>query len=158
MVVDHHPDDGTVGFALNRPLDVDLNDIITDFPEIDAPVFLGGPVANQTLYYMHDKGNILDESLPVMSGLYWSGDFDKLKFLIRQELIRPKDIRFYVGYSGWSAGQLDDELSLGTWITTRGNKNHVFAKRPANMWRDVNRQIGGTYSVIAEMPMNNNIN
>src|SRR5690606_33036284 len=106
LVCDYVKAEGTVGFILNKPLDMRVDDLVADFPEFDAEVFFGGPVQTDTIHYLHNVGELLDESTKIVDGVYWGGDFDKLKFLISQGLIEPKNIRFFVGYSGWSEGQL----------------------------------------------------
>jgi putative transcriptional regulator len=115
-------------------------------------LFYGGPVATDTIHYIHNVGDLLEESVEVMSGLYWGGNFEKLKFLITSELITTKNIRFFVGYSGWSAGQLDEELKTGSWITSEMHPNYAFKSKPKGLWKQAMKNIGNTYTVIAQMP------
>ena len=96
---------GALGFILNRPLDYKVEDLVLEFPEFNDHAYFGGPVATNTIHYIHKAGHILDESVEINEGIFWGGDFEKLKSLIANKLITEKDIRFYVGYSGWSAGQ-----------------------------------------------------
>ena len=152
LLTDYSREEGSVGFILNKPIAVKINSLIDDFPEIEAPVYYGGPVAQDTLHYVHDVGDILDESIPVSQGVYWSGDFTKLKFLISSELIKPHNIRFYLGYSGWSPGQLEDEMESGSWILAHMDSNYAFKVKHQRLWRQVMRNKGGRYTVIAEMP------
>ena len=151
LLCDHRPD-GTVGFILNRPLNMQINQLVSDFPEFESEVYFGGPVATDTIHYIHNVGDMLDESIRVMSGIYWGGDFEKLKFLIQSELIKPENIRFFVGYSGWTEGQLDDELSAGTWFVTQMHGNYLFKSRPNILWRQITHNMGSNYTVIAQMP------
>lgn len=158
LLTDHHPTEGTVGFVLNKKLNTRINDLIDDFPEIDSSVYLGGPVATETLHYIHDSGHILDGSIKVIDGLYWGGDFEKLKFLVKSKLILPRNIRFYLGYSGWSAGQLDDEMEIGSWMLAQMDTNYAFSTKPQNLWRQVTKNKGGQYTVIAELPYSDSLN
>lgn len=152
LITDHGEDEGSVGFVLNKPVSVQINDLIEDFPEIDSPVYYGGPVSRETLHYIHDAGPILDGSIEICSGVYWSGDYDKLKFLIKTKLILEHNIRFFIGYSGWSAGQLNDELEYGSWLVDEMDSNYIFKLDHRNMWSQIMKNKGGRYSVIAEMP------
>ena len=99
-----HNEEGSIGFIMNRPLDLNIDGLIQDFPEFEAEVFYGGPVGNDTIHYIHNLGDLLEDSVKISSGVYWGGDFDKLKFLISSEMVQPHNIRFFMGYSGWSPG------------------------------------------------------
>lgn len=152
LVCSHEEELGSVGFILNKALDLKINDLISDFPEFNAAVYFGGPVSTETIHYVHDCGDILDDSEEIGHGIYWGGDFDKLKFLITSELIKPRNIRFFLGYSGWSTMQLKDELEYGSWIISDMHPNHILKSKPERLWKQVLRQKGDKYTVIAEMP------
>ncbi|MEE9374479.1 MAG: YqgE/AlgH family protein [Saprospiraceae bacterium] len=152
LLCSHEDKVGTVGFVLNKELDLTVNDLMSDFPEFEAPVYSGGPVAAETIHYIHDKGGILDDSEEVGNGIYWGGDFDKLKFLIKSELIMPHNIRFFLGYAGWSENQLKDELTYGSWLVSPMHSNFVLYTKPQELWQKVMIQKGNSYEVIGQMP------
>jgi len=147
-----HEKDGSIGFILNKSLDMGVTDLIADFPEFEAPVYYGGPVQKDTIHYIHNVGDLLDNSTQVCPGVYWGGDFEKLKFLISSQLIEPENIRFFVGYSGWSETQLEDELELGSWVMGDMDANYLFKNKPQSLWKKALQNKGDTYSVIAQMP------
>jgi putative transcriptional regulator len=150
LLVDHGKD-GSIGFVLNRESDVRVDELVDDFPEFDAPVYVGGPVGRDTVHYLHRKGDLLEGSDEVVKGVYWGGDYERLKFLIRQQLINPHDIRFFVGYSGWSDDQLEEELALGSWVTARMDANYLFKSPADTLWSQVMDNKGNAFSVIADM-------
>lgn len=145
-------EDGSLGFILNKSLDMKITELIADFPEFDSYVHYGGPVQTDTIHYIHNVGELLDDSRQVVDGVYWGGDFEKLKFLIRSELIKPGDIRFFVGYSGWSPGQLEEEMAYGSWVIAQMDANYLFKNKPQTLWKKVMQNKGDTFSVIAQMP------
>jgi len=147
-----HNQEGSIGFILNKPLNINVNDLVEDFPEIKAEFFFGGPVQTDTLHYIHNVGDLLEDSVKIRDGVYWGGDFEKLKFLISSKLILPKNIRFFVGYSGWSEGQLVDELTYGSWVLAEMDSNYVFKSKPDQLWPQIMRNKGNPFSVIATMP------
>lgn len=153
-----HGEDGTVGFIMNRRLNMQIDELIEDFPDFSAPVFYGGPVQTDTIHYIHNVGDLLEESHYVSDGVYWGGDFVKLKFLIQQQLIRPTDIRFFAGYAGWSEGQLLDEMSYGSWVVANMDANYLFSSDPNILWRQVLENMGSTYGVIGQIPDDINYN
>ena len=89
------------------------------FPEIESELFYGGPVGTDTPHYIHNVGDLLDESVQVMRGVYWGGNFDKLKFLIQQQLILPENIRFFIGYSDGPKGTTGRN-EYRSWIASEG--------------------------------------
>jgi putative transcriptional regulator len=147
-----HNDEGSVGFIMNKPLRMRIDELIEDFPEFDSEVFFGGPVQTDTIHYIHNVGDLLDESRLVVDGVYWGGDFNKLKFLISSKLILPENIRFFVGYSGWSEGQLADEMNLGSWVSASMDANYLFKSIPARLWEQVMYNKGDVYTVISQVP------
>ena len=116
ILLTEHNSEGSVGFIMNKPIDMNITQLIADFPEFESEVFFGGPVQTDTIHYVHNIGHLLDDSIAIMDGLWWGGDFKKLKALIRNGMVHQDDIRFFVGYSGWSAGQLNDEMQTGSWV------------------------------------------
>lgn len=152
VLICEHRKDGSVGFILNKVIDMNIEELIADFPEFDAPVYYGGPVATDTIHYIHNVGDLLDNSNEVTRGVYWGGDFEKLKFLVNSKLIKPENIKFFIGYSGWSGGQLDSELEEGTWITDHMYANYAFKDEEDELWSTVLNNKGDTYTVIAQMP------
>lgn len=152
LLTEHYEDNGTIGLVLNKPFKAKINELVVDFPEIDTLMYYGGPVANDTLHYVHNVGDLLEESIQISRGLYWGGNFEKLKFLIDKQLIGADNIRFFAGYSGWSSGQLDEELNIGSWIVAEGDPNYVFKVNPLKLWKQVLDDKGHTYSVISEIP------
>ena len=151
LLCEHHQE-GTIGFILNKNIDMGINELMSDFPEFEADVFYGGPVQTDTLHYIHNLGELLDESVKVADGVWWGGDFEKLKFLITQQLVKPADIRFFVGYSGWSSGQLHEEMKFGSWVTGEMDPNYLFKFKPNRLWKQVMYNKGNVYEVISDLP------
>lgn len=147
-----HSEDGTLGFILNRELDMRIGELLPDLVDFEVPVFFGGPVSTDSVHYVHSLGDLLDDSTPVAKGVYWGGNFDKLKFLIANQLVPTDSIRFFVGYSGWSTGQLNEELAVGSWVPGEMDTNYLFGRaRNGALWRQIMQDMGGSYGVIAQI-------
>jgi len=158
-ITDHSSSEGTVGFILNKRMNVGLKELITGIESDDKfNIYFGGPVATDTIHYIHNVGELLDESIKVARGIYWGGNFEKLKFLINQELIKPKNIRFYLGYSGWTGGQLQEELETGSWVISQVDPNYIFKSVSSLLWKQTMTNKGDRYSVIAQMPNSLSLN
>jgi putative transcriptional regulator len=147
-----HNEEGSFGFIINKRLEMRIDELIGDFPEFEGDVFYGGPVQTDTIHFLHNVGKMIDDSVRVGRGIYWGGDFEKVKFLIQSKLIKPQNIRFYVGYSGWSEGQLQGELEMGSWVISDMFSNDIFKAEPEDLWQEAMTRKGDPYSVIAQMP------
>jgi putative transcriptional regulator len=147
-----HNEEGSIGFIMNKKLDMRVDELIADFPEFNTEVFFGGPVQTDTIHYIHNVGDLLEDSRKITDGVWWGGSFEKLKFLIASQLITPANIRFYVGYSGWSEGQLSDEMAWGSWVTADMHPNYIFKSKPDVLWSQIMANKGDAFAIIASMP------
>lgn len=152
-------DKGSVGFILNKKVDYPLQDIMADFPDFDAEVYIGGPVSTDSIYIIHSLGKALSGSLHIKDNLYWGGDFEELKHKIRLGMIKPGDVRFFLGYSGWEAGQLEGELEENSWLVADiDDQNVMKAGSRQSMWIENVREIGGKYLLWEHFPENPSFN
>ncbi len=151
LMCDVHPK-GALGFCLNKPLDMQIGELVRDFPVFDSEVYCGGPVSNDTLYFLHNLGDLLEGSEKVCDGVYWGGNFKELKVFIENEMITPDRIRFFVGYSGWEPGQLEEEMEDGHWILADMDANYLFKSNPHDLWQKIMKNKGNPFHVIAEIP------
>ncbi|MGH2574291.1 MAG: YqgE/AlgH family protein [Ignavibacteria bacterium] len=158
ILLSEHGDDGSIGFILNKQTDLKLNMVIEDFPDFDTPVFFGGPVQINTLQFIHRSGVIIDGGIRINDGLYWGGSFEILKILIENKQVAPKDFRFFIGYSGWSARQLDNEMKLNSWIVASAENEDIFSDEPDKLWREILKNMGKKFAILASFPENPSVN
>ncbi len=158
VLLAEHNEEGSVGFILNKPLDYTINDLIT---EINVPfkVFNGGPVEQDNLYFIHRIPHLIANSIEISDGIYWGGDFEKTIDLINKKVITHKDIRFFLGYSGWSSLQLDQELSSKSWIVVQNKYQSDIIHKPAiAFWKEKIMELGGSYLIWSNAPENPGLN
>jgi len=157
--ITEHGEGGTMGFVLNKPIKVKFKDLISNITsEENFKVYKGGPVATDSLHFIHNVGDLLEDSIKIKDGLYMGGKFEKLIFLINSGLILKENIRFYIGYSGWSKGQLGEEMAAGSWVVSDWHPNYTFKIRSKLLWSEVLKHKGDRYSVIAQIPNQLNSN
>lgn len=149
---------GAVGFILNKKVDFPIQDVFPDFPDFDSEVYLGGPVATDSIYFLHKLGDKLPGSIHVFDDLYWGGDFEILKRDVRLGKINPAEIRFFLGYSGWDAGQLESELKEDSWLVTDVEQDAVMRDLSESSWVDFVKKAGSRYSVWENFPENPSLN
>tara|TARA_B100001109_G_C18863713_1_gene475553 strand:- start:1283 stop:1876 length:594 start_codon:yes stop_codon:yes gene_type:complete len=158
VLLTEHNKDGSVGFILNQPMEIKLNELIEDFPEFNSQVFLGGPVQPQNLFYLHEKGDLIPESTEVSQNLFWNGNFGVLKGLIEQSLIQESDIKFFLGYSGWDKKQLEQELESDSWFVQNSNRKFVFEYQSDELWKKVMESAEKDIALMANFPEDPNLN
>ena len=148
-----HSDNGSVGFVLNRKLDIKLGDVLEGvFTILDIPLFLGGPVQNNTLHFVHNIDALIGSAEQIGENIYWGGDFEILKEILANNTIEPDKIRFFLGYSGWGGGQLEDEIVEKSWIVTGANDEIVFQYDNDEMWKSILKNKGGKYKFLSNSP------
>ncbi len=152
LLICEHNDEGSLGFILNRPMEFKVCEAITGFDEIEDPLHMGGPVQVDTVHFLHSRGDVVDGSQEVLPGLFWGGDKDQLSYLINTGVIRPSEVRFFLGYAGWSAGQLEEEFEEGSWYMAEGSSDLIFTEEYERMWSRTVRSKGGEYRYIANSP------
>jgi putative transcriptional regulator len=153
-----HDQEGTVGFVLNKPFDETLDSLMSNFEGFPIPVFYGGPVQENTIHFLHQYPELIPGGQQIMKGIYWGGDFEIASQLIKNNEIDLAKIRFFIGYSGWSKGQLKDEIKEKTWITTKATSNLIFHSSPDKIWKDSLRQLGGDYEMMINFPIDPQLN
>ena len=143
---------GSFGFVLNQVTDMFLGDVLEETIYQDVPLHLGGPVEKNTLHFIHRRPDLIHGGSEIMDGVYWGGDFNHLKTMLNMNTIYQDDVRFFIGYSGWGEGQLDDELGEDSWIVTNTSSDFLFGTPPGSFWREILRSMGGEYRSIAHYP------
>ena len=158
VLLAEHSDTGSIGFILNKVLDFTLKDLI---PELNKgfKIYNGGPVEQDNLYFIHKIPDLIPESIEISNGIYWGGNFEAVKELILKGLISDKQIRFFLGYSGWDAEQLQEELISNSWIVTPQKDAKDIIERPyRSFWKDKMVELGGNYMLWANAPENPSYN
>ncbi len=147
-----HDETGTIGFILNKPLNIKLKDVMEVEDYVDVTLYLGGPVQNNTLHYIHSDESLAESSQKIGENLYWGGDFEQILAKLNSNTLDKDKYRFFLGYSGWGAGQLDLEMDIHTWIVTSSSADIIFQDDDEALWRNVLRNMGGAYKVISNSP------
>lgn len=158
VLLAEHSETGSIGFILNKVLDFTLNELI---PELNKKfkIYNGGPVEQDNLYFIHKVPELIPESIEIANGIFWGGNFEAVKELIQKDLISEKQIRFFLGYSGWDASQLKQELDTNSWIISAHHDPQDIIERPySSFWKDKMRELGGDYLIWSNAPENPSYN
>jgi putative transcriptional regulator len=149
---------GSLGFVINRQSDMVLDDFGEIFQNMDTPVYIGGPVEQNTLHFIHSAGDKISGATQVSPTFYWGGNIEETVRLVKIGVLKDHQIRFFVGYSGWSKGQLDAELNAKTWIHLKKYQENLFEIDPSNMWREILKNQEGELKIMANYPLDPRMN
>jgi putative transcriptional regulator len=156
LLADHN-DEGSFGIIINKPIETRINEILTDFPDFDAPIYLGGPVKTDSIFYIHTIDGI-DNSMKIMEGLYWGGDIETIRKMIDLRQITSNEIRFYLGYAGWNPSQLDREIIEKSWILSQATADDIIRKNTSQLWSTHLKSMGKDYAIWANFPADPSFN
>ncbi|MBT9189506.1 MULTISPECIES: YqgE/AlgH family protein [Zobellia] len=158
VLLAEHNEEGSVGFILNKPLEYTISELITEI-EIPFQVYNGGPVEQDNLYFIHKVPDLIANSIEISDGIYWGGDFENTIGLINEKIISENDIRFFLGYSGWSSFQLDKELLSKSWIVVENDyESSLIHKSSEAFWKEKMVELGGDYLLWSNSPENPSLN
>ncbi len=159
ILLTEHSSDGSVGFVLNKKLELTLQEAVGGFLFFDAPIYFGGPVEENALFYIHTYPQI-SGALEIMPNLFWGGDFEEIRSLINTTLPPSNSIRFFAGYSGWGAGQLQAEMDSNTWLLQKITAQEVLSEETVpTLWqKQIRFSNKEEYAIWANMPQNPSLN
>jgi putative transcriptional regulator len=154
FISEHDPNEGALGVIINRPLDRQVADLVTETPPAGlegVPVFLGGPVGKNQLMF---------------AAFEWKkGDGFKLShnIALEQPAAAPGKknlvtICAFVGYAGWGAGQLESEVKQKAWLLQKANPSLLKLDRLPNLWFEIMRSLGPWYKMLAAAPDDPSLN
>ena len=149
---------GSIGFILNKKLQYNLDDVLNNI-DINFPLYYGGPVEPDNLFYVHNMGKAISGSISIKDSLYWNGDFNIIIDLIKKGKIDNNNIRFFLGYSGWEKTQLEQEFKEKSWeLFDFKPTSDIFKSNPSKMWKRCLDTIGGDYLIWSNSPNNPQMN
>ncbi len=156
-----HNEDGAFGLVVTRRSEATLGDLVTgveDTPAAGIPIYVGGPVQQEFLFVLHaglPEGVTSEHASMPADGVVFEPVTEQFvtylvtEWSVMEESDRPR-VHLYAGYSGWGAGQLENEIEEGAWVHHKASADIVFHPNPAEGWRHALRKKGGLYQIVAE--------
>ena len=156
VLIGQHGTGGAYGLVLNRLSKHTTDNVLDDslaLGRVPVPISLGGPVGLDTMQILHRAPARVDGGVELCDGLFLGGEFESLGRYAEQdpESFR-RDVRLFLGYAGWGAGQLEAELASGTWLPAPPDAAAVFERDPAKLWHQVVRRLGSTTEGFERQP------
>ena len=155
LLVEHNLK-GSMGFVLNKKTDLIVNDFLPELQGLpDIPIYLGGPVHFNHLFFIHllDE-KIVPNGIKVMDNLCYDGDFGALKRYIANGGAVEGKVRFFMGYSGWSENQLNQEIMRDSWLIGKASSQSIMLAKGESFWRYSLDLLGSPYTIWKNYPKN----
>ena len=153
-----HNEEGSFGFVLNKPSILKVNEVMEELANVENLVFVGGPVQQDTLHFIHRNAS-LENAVEIVERIYWGGAFENLMLLLETRQIAASDVRFFLGYSGWGPGQLEEELDQDSWIVCDYVTDQLLFDTGSDiMWRKALENMGGRFSMYSNYPVDPRLN
>ncbi len=157
VFITEHNIDGSVGFILNKESNYNIDELLENI-NINQPLYYGGPVGNNSIHFIHKYGDIIDDSIEFVDGVFWGGNFEQIKKYYEKGIIENKNIIFFIGYSGWSPNQLNDEIEDNSWLVADIERDVIFNKNQKGLWQEVVKNLKNDFSFWKNIPLNPNLN
>lgn len=158
VLICQHDEDGAFGLVLNRDTGNKVQEALTDnLPEHlqELEVFLGGPVQPTALTYLYTEPGLLMAN--VMPNVNFGHSLEDL-IELGNAYSPTRQVKVFAGYSGWSSGQLENEMAMKSWITHPASVELIFDTPPRELWKTILREKGWKHRLIAEGPEDLNWN
>ncbi|MBN2756437.1 MAG: YqgE/AlgH family protein [Bacteroidales bacterium] len=150
-------EEGAIGFILNKFVKISFKELIGENIEFNANVSIGGPVSIDRIDFLHTIGEKIPNSKKIVDNIYWGGDFSFLLELIKSNLIKDNQVRFFIGYSGWGKNQLKTEIENDYWIVTNSDSKTIM-QTDKNYWQSTLQRLGDNYKAWFNLPEDPSLN
>jgi putative transcriptional regulator len=157
VLVAQHGEEGALGVVLNRPAETTVGEAVPELTGVldgSEPIWVGGPVQPNGVVVLAEW----DDPAPAAGLLLGDVGLLAARADVEELAGAARRSRAYAGYTGWGPGQLDGELEHDDWIVYEARPEDVFTEDPDALWSAVLRRMGGSYGLVATMPVDPSVN
>jgi putative transcriptional regulator len=152
-----HNDNGSFGLVQNETTNYFLDQVLENVTIENIQIFKGGPVGLNTIHFLHQFPTV-PNCVQLSANLFWGGDIETIIEMINNLQIDLNKIKFFIGYSGWSAKQLAEEIAEKTWLLSEVDTDIIFKSSPNETWKDALKFLGGDYEQLINYPIDPQLN
>ncbi|MCS3798916.1 YqgE/AlgH family protein [Niastella sp. OAS944] len=132
---------GALGFVMNQIFERTFNELTEFRTSKPFPLHEGGPVERESLYFIHRVPDHIQEGRPIADGVYIAGNFKQAVDYLNTANDAESNLRLFIGYSGWDANQLDDEIKEGSWLIVEASVTTIFETAEASLWEVLHKRV-----------------
>ena len=153
----NHDEQGSFGLVINRSAQLKAPDLFSSIDILKSyneKIYIGGPVSQAMVFYLYRSTKGIDGLDEVCPGVYFGSSLETLE-LLYLDIANPKEnIRFYLGYSGWSSSQLDGEMEQNSWLIQSADERFIFLESEDLIWPQAVNSLGEKYQYLTKAPVN----
>ncbi|PCJ52576.1 MAG: hypothetical protein COA79_23510 [Planctomycetota bacterium] len=160
VLICEHNEEGATGLIINKESKIKVNELADTFPctqDLKTHFMVGGPVAQEEVLVLHDMKSATDRRLDISDDLFMTTNPAFLNTISASQL-EYCYLQFFLGYSGWSAGQIESEIERGSWTVCPLNMNIIRESPFDKMWSQSLHDLGGDFACKAFLPKDPNRN
>ncbi|MEJ8844544.1 YqgE/AlgH family protein [Lacibacter sp. H375] len=141
IIITEHNEKGTIGYVFNQLFPRNFNELEEFKHSNPVPLYAGGQVQTDMLYFMHCRPDLISEGQKVNGNVYMGGDFKKAVLLLNNGQLPVADVRLYIGYCGWDVKELEEEIAEGSWQLTNAPADLVFSTSAESVWNELHTSL-----------------
>lgn len=154
ILIGEHNEQGSFGLILNQTIDLTLAELMDEFQGQTIRIGIGGPVEQHQLFFIHNSKEI-ENAEKISANCFLGGNFEQLVQMVNAGKIDTKNIRFFIGYTGWGEEQLTAEIKDKTWIVMdQPSDFNLFQTDDKTLWKSLLQHLGGIYEKMSHYPIN----
>ncbi len=134
VIITEYNEQGAIGYIFNQLFPRRFNELVEFKDAVPVPLYKGGPVQTDKLYFMHCRPDLIQDAELIAGNVFMNGDFKKAVQLLNNGTLSTDEVRLFIGYCGWDAGELEAEIEEGSWQVTNASVDLVFAASVTNLW------------------------
>ena len=153
----NHDEQGSFGLVINRTAKLNASEMFSHIDILKAyneKVYIGGPVSQSTVFFLCRSSRKVEEVDEICAGVYLGSNLETLETVYPAIENPEQNIRFYLGYSGWSGGQLAGEMEQKSWLIQNAEERFVFLDQEKLVWPEVVNSLGEKYQYLIKAPVN----
>ena len=134
IYITEYNENGALGFVMNQVFERTFNELTEFRNSKPFPLHEGGPVERESLYFIHRAPGVIKEGIPIADGTYMGGDFKQAAEYLNTANDAESNLRLFIGYSGWDANQLEEEIKEGSWLPVEASVTTIFETAEESLW------------------------
>ena len=137
IFIAEHNSKGAMGFIINQLFEKKFNELIEFKQSKPFAIYVGGPVENDKLFFVHQRPDLITEGTAISNAIYLGGNFKQAVASINNTTLLQNDIKLFIGYCGWDPNQLEEEIAEGNWQIVDVDKETIFATKVTSLWNEL---------------------
>ena len=128
---------GSLGFVINKLFPRQFNELEEFKTAVPVPLYEGGPVEKEHIFFLHRQPHLIEDSTPVTTGIYMGGNFKQAVSKMNSGVLAPGDFKLFIGYCGWNDKELEEEIAEGSWLVRDIPVETIFSHDTEMLWENI---------------------